>query len=78
MVDFRSEIGRYFVGECKDWKSTVGTTTIAKFSHVIDTVKCKFGVIFSRHGLSGAGKAINAEREQIKIYQSKNVVINPG
>jgi len=75
MADFRSEIGRYFIGECKDWKNKVGTTTIAKFSHVIDTVKCKFGVVFSRRGLSGAGKATNAEREQIKIYQSKNVVI---
>lgn len=75
MVDFRSEIGRYFIGECKDWRKTVGTTTIAKFSHVIDMVKCKFGIIFSRRGMSGAGKAINAEREQIKIFQSKGVVI---
>ena len=75
MVDFRSEIGRYFVGECKDWKKAVGTSTIAKFSHVLDTVKANFGVIFSRKGLSGANKATNAEREQIKTYQSKRVVI---
>lgn len=75
MVDFRSEIGRYFIGECKDWRKVVGTTTIAKFSHVLDTVKCNFGVIFSRQGISGKGKGTNAEREQIKTYQSKRVVI---
>jgi hypothetical protein len=75
LVDFRSEIGRYFIGECKDWKKAVGTTTIAKFSHIMDTVKCNFGIIFSRRGISGTGKAANAEREQIKIYQSKRAII---
>jgi hypothetical protein len=75
MVDFRSEIGRYFIGECKDWKKTVGTSAFAKFAHVIDTVKSKFGIIFSRRGISGAGKAKDAEREQIKTFQSKGVVI---
>jgi hypothetical protein len=75
MVDFRSEIGRYFIGECKDWNKVVGTSAFAKFSHVIDTVKCKFGIIFSRRGISGVGKATDAEREQIKTFQSKGVVI---
>jgi hypothetical protein len=75
MIDFRSEIGRYFIGECKDWKKVVGTSAFAKFSHVIDTVKCKFGVIFSRSGISGVGKATNAEREQIKTFQNRGVVI---
>jgi len=75
MVDFRSEIGRYFIGECKDWKKTVGTSAFGKFAHVIDTVKSKFGIIFSRRGISGAGKAKDAEREQIKTFQSKGVVI---
>lgn len=74
-MDFRSEIGRYFIGECKDWKKVAGTSAFAKFSHVIDTVKCKFGIIFSRRGISGVGKATDAEREQIKTFQSKGVVI---
>jgi hypothetical protein len=71
MVDFRSEIGRYFIGECKDWKKSVGTTAFAKFSHIIDTVQCKFGIIFCQRGISGAGKAMNAEREQIKTFKVK-------
>src|SRR5262249_33380039 len=65
----------YFIGECKDWKKKVGTTAFGKFSHVIDTVKCKFGIILSRRGISGVGKGTDAEREQIKTFQSKGVVI---
>jgi hypothetical protein len=75
MVDFRSEIGRYFIGECKDWRKTVGTSAFAKFCHIVDTAKCTFGIIFSRKGISGTDKGRAAEREQIKTFQKNGVVI---
>jgi len=33
-VDFRSDFGRYFVCECKDWTKKADFTTIAKFTRV--------------------------------------------
>jgi hypothetical protein len=74
-VDFRSQFGRYFICECKDWKKPVDYSTIAKFCRVLDTTKCQFGIIFSRKGITGKGKALFGEREQIKVYQDRGMVI---
>lgn len=74
-VDFRSELGRYFVCECKDWSKPADFTTMAKFCRVLDSVKCKFGILFSRKGLSGEGKIKYAEREQMKVFQDRGMVI---
>lgn len=74
-VDFRSELGRYFVCECKDWNRPADFTTMAKFCRVLDSVKSKFGILFSRGGISGAGDARYAEREQLKIFQDRGMVI---
>jgi hypothetical protein len=41
-VDFRSELGRYFVCECKDWKLPADFDTMAKFCRVLDSTKAKF------------------------------------
>jgi hypothetical protein len=73
--DFRSELGRYFVCECKDWKKPVDYAAMAKFCRVLDSVKSKFGVIFSKRGLSGSGQARFAEREQMKVFQDRGIVI---
>jgi hypothetical protein len=70
-VDFRSELGRYFVCECKDWDSPADFTTMAKFCRVLDSVKSRFGILFSKLGITGEGKTKNAELEQLKVFQDR-------
>jgi hypothetical protein len=74
-VDFRSEFGRYFVCECKDWSKPADFSAMAKFCRVLDSVKSKFGVLFSRNGVSGTGDSRYAEREQLKVFQDRGMVI---
>ncbi len=74
-IDFRSELGRYFVVECKDWKDPVNFGTFAKFCRVLDSVKSRFGIIFSKHGITGEEKNSAAEREQLKVFQDRGMVI---
>lgn len=74
-VDFRSELGRYFVCECKDWNSPVNFTVMAKFCRVLDSTKSKFGVLFSKNSITGAGRTTDAEREQLKFFQDRGNVI---
>jgi tetratricopeptide (TPR) repeat protein len=74
-MDFRSEMGRYFVCECKDWKSPADFTTFAKFCRVLDSTKSRFGILFSKSGISGQGKTKHAEREQLKVFQDRGMVI---
>ena len=74
-IDFRSELGRYFVCECKDWESPADFTTMAKFCRVLDSTKSRFGILFSKSGISGQGRAAYAEREQLKIFQDRGMVI---
>ena len=74
-LDFRSEFGRYFVCECKDWNRSADFTTIAKFCRVLDSTKSKFGIIFSKQGISGQKSAKYAGREQLKVFQDRGMVI---
>jgi hypothetical protein len=74
-VDFRSELGRYFVCECKDWEMPADFSSMAKFCRVLDSVKSRFGVLFSKAGISGEGKTTGAEREQLKVFQDRGMVI---
>jgi hypothetical protein len=74
-VDFRSDLGRYFVCECKDWASSADFTTMAKFCRVLDSIKSRFGILFSKSGISGAGETEFAEREQLKVFQDRGIVI---
>jgi hypothetical protein len=74
-VDFRSELGRYFVCECKDWDSPADFSAMAKFCRVLDSVKSRFGILFSKTGITGAGKSKDAEREQLKVFQDRGMVI---
>jgi hypothetical protein len=73
--DFRSEFGRYFVCECKDWADAADFSAFAKFCRVLDSVKCRFGVLFSRHGVTGATRTTDAAREQVKVFQDRGMVI---
>ncbi len=74
-MDFRAEFGRYFVCECKDWQAPAGTTEFAKFCRVLDSVKAKFGILFSKHGISGRGSGDDAAREQLKVFQDRGIII---
>jgi len=47
----------------------VDVTAFAKFGSVLDSVKARFGVLFSKEGVSGKGKNRDAEREQLKLFQ---------
>ena len=44
-LDFRSELGKYLVCECKDWDKPADFTTLAKFCRVLDSVKSRFGIL---------------------------------
>lgn len=74
-VDFRSELGRYFVCECKDWDTPADFTTMAKFCRVLDSFKARFGVLFSRSGVSGQKHTTDAALEQLKVFQDRGIVI---
>jgi len=74
-LDFRADLGRYFICECKDWSKPANFSSFAKFCRVLDSAKCRFGILFSRNGISGEGKATNAAREQLKVFQDRGIVI---
>jgi len=74
-ADFRSELGRYFVCECKDWAKSADFTAMAKFCRVLDTTKSRFGILFSKNGIAGRGKTRDAEREQLKLFQDRGIVL---
>jgi hypothetical protein len=75
-TDFRAEFGRYFVCECKDWdKDPAGFSEFAKFCRVLDSVKSKFGILFSKNGISGASSGDDATREQMKVFQDRGIII---
>jgi hypothetical protein len=73
--DFRAELGRYFVCECKDWGSAADVTAFAKFARVLDSTKSRFGILFSRKGITGADETRYAAREQLKLFQDPGVVV---
>ena len=73
--DFRSELGRYYICECKDWSKPADFTAFAKFCRVLDAAKCRFGILFSKQGITGAGRTQDAEREQLKVFQDRGMVV---
>ena len=74
-VDFRVELSRYFICECKDWSSSADFTAIAKFARVLELAKAKCGVMFSRQGISGEARGVHAERELLKLFQDRGIAI---
>lgn len=73
--DFRSELGRYFICECKDLQQAADFTATAKFCRVLDSVKARFGIMFSRNNISGRGRSRYAERAQLKVFHDRGIVI---
>lgn len=74
-TDFRSELGRYFVCECKDWKKAVDFTSVAKFCRVLDSIKSRFGIIFSPKGISGKKITRYAANEIQKLFQNNGIIL---
>ncbi|MCE9524714.1 MAG: hypothetical protein K8R36_01515 [Planctomycetales bacterium] len=74
-VDFRSELGRYFLVECKDWNSPADFTALAKFCRILDSTRSRFGILFSREGVTGANRTTDAERAIMKVNQDRGIVI---
>jgi len=74
-ADFRADLGRYVLCECKDWNKPANFSAIAKFSRVLQSTKAQCGIIFSKLGTSGEGRTIDAERELLKIYQGQGIIM---
>ena len=73
--DFRSELGRYIICECKNWKTKANFTTVAKFMRVLDSAKCKTGILFSKNGISGKKRRKDAEIEIIKYFHEREKIV---
>jgi hypothetical protein len=73
--DFRSELGRYFVCECKDWDTPADFSSFAKFCRVLDSVKSRFGIMFCKKGISGEGRLSDSALEQVKVFQDRGIII---
>jgi len=74
-IDFRSEFGRYFICECKDWDKPADFSAIAKFSRVVESTKARFGILFSKMGISGERTSKDAAREQLKLFHDHGTII---
>jgi hypothetical protein len=75
IADYRSELGRYFICECKDWEKPADFTTMSKLCRILSSTKIKFGILFAKNGISGEGKLLQAEREQRKVFQDSDIII---
>lgn len=74
--DFRRDVGRYVLCECKDWETPADFTAVAKFARVLESAKCRFGILFSRNGVTGDGKEPKAaRRELLKLYHDTGIVV---
>jgi len=74
-TDFRSELGRYFLCECKDKAKPANFPGVAKFCRVLQSVKARFGVIFSAEHLTGRDKRGCADGERLKLYHESGIVL---
>lgn len=74
-LDFRSELGRYFVCECKDWATPTDFTQMAKFCRILDATKSRFGVLFSTKRITGEKTHTEARNEQMRVYYDRGIVI---
>ena len=51
---------KLFLGECKNYKTSVSVTYIGKFCSLLLTNNIKLGILFSYHGISGSGWSYGA------------------
>lgn len=69
-LDFRSELGRYFVCECKDPAERIEFGDMSKFCRVLDSLKSRFGIMSAVKVLTRGW-----QREQLKVFQDRGMVI---
>jgi hypothetical protein len=74
-LDFRADLGRYFLCECKDWNKTVDVSAVVKFAATLRSAKCRFGILFAKEGISGEGQMAYAEWELLKILHQDDLTI---
>jgi len=75
-VDFRTELGRYFVAECKANAETKTPFDVAaKFARSLSKVKAKFGILFCPQGVTGQFKDTHAQKEQLDLYRDSGIVM---
>jgi hypothetical protein len=67
--------GNMVICECKDTEDPTDFTQIAKLCRVIDSVKAKAGVVFTRQGVSGETGTKYGYREILKVYQDRGIMI---
>lgn len=59
-----------FLGECKNYQTSVGVTYVGKFCSLLQTTSIRTGILFSYHGISGKGWS-DATGLVKKIYLQK-------
>lgn len=75
-VDFRTELGRYFVAECKAHReSRTPFDVVAKFARSLAKVKSKFGILFCPQGVTGQFRDTHAQKEQLDLYRDSGIVM---
>lgn len=60
-----------FICECKNYKSKVGVTYVGKFGSLMLTTKCKLGILFSYHGVTGKSSWSDSNGLIRKFYLGK-------
>jgi len=73
--DFREELGRHWLCECKDFAKTLGYSEVAKFSRTVDSAHCKVGILISMSGISGESERLYSERANAKLFQQHGIAI---
>ncbi len=75
-VDFRTELGRYLIAECKAHKEKKTPLDVAaKFARALTKVKSKFGILFCPQGITGQFKDENAQKEQLDLFRDSGIVM---
>lgn len=60
-----------FLCECKNYKGKVGVTYVGKFGSLMLTTKCKLGILFSYHGVTGQSSWSDSNGLIRKFYLGK-------
>lgn len=70
--DFRSELGRYFIAECKDYSKRTQVSVMQSFLGKMSTTDVNFGILFTKSGLTGSSNNRHASRANDR---SKSIVV---
>lgn len=61
-----SSFGREFIVECKNWEKTVGVKELGYFLFRMGSTRTRFGIMFSKSGISGREDTERAARSLIR------------